>query len=748
MPLQSPSLPYETFSIQVSEIRRPDNTYSVTVSWWTTIKALKEQLLQLTGVPPCKQHLFSSFLPMELRNTFTLHDLRIEKSGHSFSLVVDDSLSNFTLMAAHPSDLDESCLQMISDVKLGLNKNKVPGKSDLLDGTSGVYFMRSVLGANCAVFKPRDEEQGMPNNPKDHAGLGNIGLREHFKPGEGCLREQAAYIMDIDGFARVPPTTLVHCEHPSFHYPTSNGKQQSKPYPKYGSLQSFVKSESSFEDYGNNFFSDLEVQRIALLDMRLLNCDRNSANILVQRKSHHHSNIMDFQYEFHDEDLLFGTSTTAASHSMHNNSHEEYILIPIDHGYCMPRKVKIFEWDWAWIDYPQVSRPIHPEIKAYMEKMTAADIDNSINSLRKQLNFPEECYYLLRVVHTLIVNGISAGLTLRDIALIIARSDEDEPSEFEKALSVADEYAMRAAGVHVAGRVAVNSPTTSVTRKMSPDSVADNRDFKGMTEFVGTRLNAVCESHCDRSDSNSSSGEEEGSPSRSSTSNSSISMGNTRSISGFPNKNFSTSQSCVHLQSIAESEPAIGHLSPKSPPLSSATLSGQPLRTLHSEMGNRKSSAPPLSSLRVPMPSISLSNVFDARDEYSQPGKSEEALEADELRVDCSNDVGEDGGPKSSSSNNSWTNSGKFSTTSSSKETEELFPSLLPAPALTRVISFSGFESTPMFDGSSERTLSMLKREKHRQQISNIEYQRNRLRSVRHSMKMMIKKARGKSNMS
>jgi len=47
-----------------------------------------------------------------------------------------------------------------------------------------------------------------------YKGNGSHGLRPHFKPGYGCMREVAAYLMDVDSFSGVPPTLLVHCEHP------------------------------------------------------------------------------------------------------------------------------------------------------------------------------------------------------------------------------------------------------------------------------------------------------------------------------------------------------------------------------------------------------------------------------------------------------------------------------------------------------------------------------------------------------
>jgi hypothetical protein len=88
-----------------------------------------------------------------------------------------------------------------------------------------------------------------------------------------------------------------------------------------------------------------EVQKIALLDMRcwrlgtrstlcvtlntsacvrrLMNLDRNEANILVK--------------------------FTGA-----NRNSGRITLVPIDHGYCLPDCLEVSEIDWVWYNYPQV----------------------------------------------------------------------------------------------------------------------------------------------------------------------------------------------------------------------------------------------------------------------------------------------------------------------------------------------------------------------------------------------------------
>ena len=47
-------------------------------------------------------------------------------------------------------------------------------------------------------------------------------------------------------------------------------------------LQAFVEGNGSCDDYSSQLYDVANVQAIALLDMRLLNCDRNDGNLLVQ----------------------------------------------------------------------------------------------------------------------------------------------------------------------------------------------------------------------------------------------------------------------------------------------------------------------------------------------------------------------------------------------------------------------------------------------------------------------------------
>ena len=472
------------------------NNCRLSANWWSSIKDLKDKIFSLTHEPPSRQHIYHSTNPVELHNNQILHDLGIEQSGRMLRVAIDyRTRQDFTLTPTKGVFVDDACKEMLRNVRLGLLKNRVPKSTDEFEGSGGVYFLRSANGAYEAVFKPHDEEQGMPANPKDHVGAGKEGLREHFQPGQGCLRELAAYIMDYQNFCRVPATTLVHCEHPGFHYPAPGRSKvdcgSGDPYPKLGSLQRFIHGAELFEDVGQGLLSDIEVQKIALLDMRILNCDRNAANILVKftRVQEYHAVTNEEEDDDHITFLASSDSDEPNKCSPHSSpltghkvfpssgsSSSAYELYPIDHGYAMPSHLKIFEWDWAWLYYPQVDRAVVPEIASYME---ALDIDELLQKLEPQVPLSEDSVFLLRLSHYLILHAIRAGLTLKDIAMTIARSEEETPSKMEQAVQEAEENAYRSIELKASSRIQVpNSKMTTHTgaspKSVSPKSVSSN----------------------------------------------------------------------------------------------------------------------------------------------------------------------------------------------------------------------------------------------------------------------------------
>lgn len=157
-----------------------------------------------------------------------------------------------------------------------------------------------------------DEEAYAPNNPRGYVGeLGSTGFRKGILSGESANREVAAYILDYytsGGRHRVPITTYIEFYHPSFDlntdytYTTTDFKKNTQISPststtkssigttkneskriftKHGSLQLFKYHEGVVGDFGDSLYPVEDVHSIGILDIRVLNCDRNEENILI-----------------------------------------------------------------------------------------------------------------------------------------------------------------------------------------------------------------------------------------------------------------------------------------------------------------------------------------------------------------------------------------------------------------------------------------------------------------------------------
>ncbi|CAI5981353.1 unnamed protein product [Closterium sp. NIES-65] len=209
----------------------------------------------------------------------------------------------------------------LADVSAGLLAGQAPEITP--DGSGGTYMLRDATGeSHIAVFKPMDEEPLAWNCPRGMPpSLTGKGLKRGTRVGEGAFREVAAYLLDhplregdAEGFAGVPRTSLLGIR-------------------KIGSLQQFVPAMSNCEDMGPARFAASEVHKIAVLDMRLANADRNGANILVKRD---------------------GTDLK---------------LIPIDHGYCLPETLEDCTFEWLY--WPQAKQPLSEEVREYIAKLDA-----------------------------------------------------------------------------------------------------------------------------------------------------------------------------------------------------------------------------------------------------------------------------------------------------------------------------------------------------------------------------------------
>jgi len=360
----------------------------VTVRSWSTIKDVKDAIQQALQIPAGSQRLY--FGPLltsggELPNHRTLHDAGIYRSGETLLLDIKGSggtggasgglasppsfASLFSLspsQTTHDVCISSSMMDatprplrsLVQEARRGFALGFKPEL--VLEGSGGTYFLHDTRKGKIAVFKPADEEPYAENNPRGYLRQPGqpLSLRDGVAPGQACIREVAAYLLDHDGFSGVPMTTLAEARHPAFNTngarlkvseggasrgshsinaagtvpgdaakPSSSSNSYSTSSSlskKAGSFQEFVRVECTMDDLSPSKLSVEQVHKIAILDLRLLNADRNAANLLVRRR-----------YDDAGDDLE---------------------LVPIDHGYCLRSVADVTWMDWCWLDWPQLKQ--------------------------------------------------------------------------------------------------------------------------------------------------------------------------------------------------------------------------------------------------------------------------------------------------------------------------------------------------------------------------------------------------------
>eukprot|EP01103_Thecamoeba_quadrilineata_P021433 TRINITY_DN9859_c0_g1_i1.p1 TRINITY_DN9859_c0_g1~~TRINITY_DN9859_c0_g1_i1.p1 ORF type:complete len:421 (-),score=93.66 TRINITY_DN9859_c0_g1_i1:66-1328(-) len=254
------------------------------------------------------------------------------------------------------------------------------------EGEGGSYFIRNSQGQKLAVFKPVDEDPYSPRNPKLKDGRQPLEPRRGILPGEAVTREVAAYLLDHHHFAGVPLTLRVKINHPHFCGAVE------------GSIQRYQRHDLASWDIGPGAFEKGDVQRIALLDLRLLNTDRHGGNILVRR-------------------VECGRKKLSNNNNIYINRTVNK-LVPIDHGMCLPDSTLSYEdLYFEWENWPQAKTPFEPTIRKYVEDI---DLWAEVQVLRG-LGIREECIRLMVVTSTLVKVTAARGFSPSAIAQLMRR---------------------------------------------------------------------------------------------------------------------------------------------------------------------------------------------------------------------------------------------------------------------------------------------------------------------------------------
>jgi len=242
---------------------------------------------------------------------------------------------------------------------------------------------RQRSNSRVAVFKPQDEETG---SKLTHA-LGQINPeRAGLVVGGGAKRERAAYLLDtnIGRFSGVPETALVSGKL-AISNVVAGGKLaiSNRKTQKRGSLQRFCESDGSAEDRPDlvRLASNLQVQKIGILDMRIFNTDRHGGNILCKQDSN-------------------GTT-----------------LIPIDHGMSIPDWHFLAEAFFDWAYWAQVEGPFDPAAVNAIERI---NIEKDSVALRG-IGIPEGCVATMILSTMTLKQGSVHGLTLKELAKVFQR---------------------------------------------------------------------------------------------------------------------------------------------------------------------------------------------------------------------------------------------------------------------------------------------------------------------------------------
>ncbi|KAJ3693707.1 hypothetical protein LUZ60_009192 [Juncus effusus] len=219
--------------------------------------------------------------------------------GHTLNSSKKDNGPSIQLISTNkPQGINELIAEATNVIKLGLHPIENQGER------SQVFMLKNQSNEPVAVFKMMDCTAT-------------------------AAREVAAYVLDHNGFSGVTPSAIVKISHLDLN----------KTKAVSASLQRFIPHCCDGRAMGPSQFLVGPVHRIGILDIRVLNIDRHTGNILVKKKTNASDTIAD----------------------------EVYDLMPIDHELCLPEELEdpYFEWQ-SW---RQASVPFSDYEKEYVASL-------------------------------------------------------------------------------------------------------------------------------------------------------------------------------------------------------------------------------------------------------------------------------------------------------------------------------------------------------------------------------------------
>ncbi|CAD7938495.1 unnamed protein product [Amoebophrya sp. A25] len=258
---------------------------------------------------------------------------------------------------------------------------------------------------------------GTQQSQQGHLGGGNKDEvdAESSRPGvyatQQACREVAAYVLDR-GWAGVPPTIMCQARHPAFCNPHEG------VIWKHGSLQKRVDASDCLGDFGRGLFSVEQVHNIGILDIRILNMDRNEGNCLVKES------FIEEDVEVPEDEEFSSQPAGEPRTRIEKRKRRHLQLIPIDHGLSLPDRLDIAASDLTWMSFPQAKEPFSEETRQKIKDLNP-ELDRE--NLSKYCGIKNEALRWMQVATVLLKVGAEMGLTLYEIGTILYRDVEDEP---------------------------------------------------------------------------------------------------------------------------------------------------------------------------------------------------------------------------------------------------------------------------------------------------------------------------------
>lgn len=294
---------------------------------------------------------------------------------------------------------------------------------------SGTYVMHNRQGKPWGIFKPQCQEVGGNKNPSWFVWALAKAEQWGIDTGTGYLRECAAYQLDKKHiyrkhFSKVPLTVPTHFQHPTLdtslfplHTPDLVGsfqlfKDNCEPGSK--SLKFYEFHRIDLHNYLPKMLANFihktitvvyrclfylgiphlapdEIHKMAIIDIRLLNCDRHLANFLVDKDTKK--------------------------------------VYPIDHGLVLPGKAHRLRFDWKFLIHSRI--PFTKETLDYIKMLNPAR-DERI--LRKCGITSVDVIERMKLSTLLLQIAAERGLTLYEIADLMLKKDASNNQYFEKVI--------------------------------------------------------------------------------------------------------------------------------------------------------------------------------------------------------------------------------------------------------------------------------------------------------------------------